>query len=373
MVEVDWRSIARSEKSLGGEGSNLLRLRARNNVALDVLDAATPDDDGEGPANGGWFNTPAGPMLFIEGLPEQVNPWIERLALQLAHAGVVGDLGGGQTVNTTRIAWARSLDSPHPGWSALLGYRPVPNYLALETLWACGEEALDQAVSHAIDWMCAHGGGVLANVALRADFWADPTAAKKILTAGATKEHVATSQVLNEDRAEIRDVKKHGTTAISLTSRSARVGWRETIGELRAALLAAPLEHVSVAMVSPRDWGDLLHTGEPTYYDRPGYSWYPNRWDEFSLDPCGIQILTNRHLSQAANLDNWAVTRLDPEHFLVESHDLGAWYSQPLQWNEDVHPDLMDQARQDFGEMILTPTIAQRHGLVGNPRFKNTP
>ncbi len=83
VVDVDRAGIARTAKKLGGEGTNVLLLRTSTSYDMSVLDAALPEDHGDSPANGGWSAGPKGWMLLIEGLDEQVDPWIEELARAL--------------------------------------------------------------------------------------------------------------------------------------------------------------------------------------------------------------------------------------------------------------------------------------------------
>ena len=383
MVDVDWRSIARVGKLMGGEGANLLQLKSKAKYKPETLNAATPEDLGDSPANGGWFSTPTGPMLFLEGLPDVVNPWVEQLALRFADARIEGTLAGGRSVNETTIKWAMELQesvySPRPGqedrpvhhrWCGLLGYRSVPNWWEVDSHWTCGPDSLNAATAHAFDWMSAKGGRVLANVDLRADFWVDRPAAEAIFTSEAERRGTAVSKLFSEERSETRQVTKSGFNEIALIVQSSRTTWQEMIAELRAALIAAPLQWVSIAMISQPDWGGFSFAGQDAYYDRAGYHWYPHRWDEFTLDACGIQILTDRHLARANDLTAWQTTRLDAQHFLVESRDLDAWYARPLRWNENVDAALIARARSDFGEMILTPAQAKAQDMVGNPRFK---
>jgi len=383
MVEVDWRSIARVGKLMGGEGENLLQLKSKTKYDVETLDAATPEDHGDSPANGGWFATPPGPMLFIEGLPDEVNPWIELLAHRFAEGGIVGSLTGGRSVNETTIKWAtelgESVSYPRPGlenqpvhhrWCGLFGYRSDARWWEAGSEWSCGQDSLGRAADHALEWMCAEGGRVMANVDLRANFWVDPSAAATIFKSEAGRSGTAVSKVFNEERSETREVVKSWFNEIALVVQSSRTPWQEMISELRAALTAAPLQWLSIAMISHADWAGLLSSGAKPHYDRSGYQWYPNRWDEFTLDPCGIQILTDKHLAQAHDLTDWQTTRLDEHHFLVESRDLDAWYSHPLRLHESLDSELMARARSDFGQMILTSALAKDHDMVGNPRFK---
>lgn len=366
-MDVDWVGIARAERSLGGE-QNLLLLKSKQRYEAGLLDEAVPDDDGEGLANGGWFSGPPGWMLFIEGLPGQMNPWIQQLADRLNTAGVEGTLTGARTVGPP--AWATTDELMFgPGLSAALGYQPVDGFWRLPG-WGCGSDTLEQAVSHGIDWMCAHGGRAQANINLRADFWADPATAKQILIGQANNTNVSMSNSYQQERQEIREVDILRPGAVSLTSRAGQTDWTETVSEFRAALLQAPLERLSIAMVSHLTWGSWLMSPIPgtDYFDRLAYDRFPDRWHEFTLDPCGIQVLTDQHLTKANDLSGWTTTRLDEHHYLVEAKDLAAWYATPLLKTDPVDPDLLAQARADFGGMILTHTIAEELDMTHKPK-----
>jgi hypothetical protein len=366
-MDVDWVGVARVERSLGGE-QNLLLLKSKRRYEADLLDEAVPVDDGEGLANGGWFSGPPGWMLFIEGLPEQMTPWIQQLADRLAAAGVEGTLTGARTVGPPSWASADELMFG-PRLNCLLGYQPADGFWRLPG-WGCGGDALEQAVSHGVDWMCAQGGRAQANIELRANFWVDPATAKQILIGQANSTNVSVSNSYQPERQEIRGVDILRPGAVSLTSRAGRTGWAETIGEFRAALLQAPVERLSIAMISHLTWGDWLMSPIPgtDYFDRFAYDRFPDRWHEFTLDPCGIQILTDQHLAKAGDLSGWTTTRLDEHHYLVEARDLAAWYAKPLLKTDPVDPDLLAQARADFGGMILTHAIAEELDMTHKPK-----
>lgn len=72
------------------------------------------------------------------------------------------------------------------------------------------------------------------------------------------------------------------------------------------------------------------------------------------LEPCGIQILTGHHLDSSNDLSAWRTIRLDDSHMLVEARDLEPWYATRRRPHEHLDPQLMAQARDDFGAMILT-------------------
>ena len=120
MVDVNWGGIARASKALGGEGTNILAVRTTTPCDVDVLDAALPPDAGDGPANGDGSLAPKGWLLLVEGLDEQVNPWIEHLAARLSEAGVQGTLTGAGSVGPP--VWAQRM-KPDMGLYAVVGFR----------------------------------------------------------------------------------------------------------------------------------------------------------------------------------------------------------------------------------------------------------
>lgn len=172
-MDVDWAGLDRSAKSIGGE-QNLLLLKTKVRYDVVTLDDAVPVDDGEGLANGGWFLGPPGWMLFIEGSDAQMHSWVDELAAKLSDAGVEGILTGARTVGPP--AWGRDLYRL-PGLSALFGYQP--DLELVPQGWACGPDVLDRVVDHGVEWLCADGAQVQADIRLRADFWASPVSAKR--------------------------------------------------------------------------------------------------------------------------------------------------------------------------------------------------
>jgi hypothetical protein len=127
-------------------------------------------------------------------------------------------------------------------------------------------------------------------------------------------------------------------------------------------------------MVSHRKWMTFLHKGYGLQDGDPfhgkAYGWHPERWHEFALEPCGIQILTNQHLAAARDLSSWRTTRLDDDHLLVEARDLEPWYANPPRDSDPLDATLLQTAYADFGDMILTPQRAQTLGLDVKPDFQ---
>ncbi|WP_110180949.1 hypothetical protein [Nocardioides solisilvae] len=84
-------------------------------------------------------------------------------------------------------------------------------------------------------------------------------------------------------------------------------------------------------------------------------------------DAFGVQLLTSAHLERAHDLSRWRVEQVAAERYLVSAADLEPWVTrQPREPHRphDVAPrpfDVQEQARADFGAMILTPETINAH------------
>ena len=90
----------------------------------------------------------------------------------------------------------------------------------------------------------------------------------------------------------------------------------------------------------------------------------------FTPDVAGLQLLTDAHLDRAHDLTGWKTTKLAAGRHLVEARDLGAWYAEA-----DPDPGLLEQARRDFGSMILTAEAIVDHnpwrdGVLDHMRWR---
>lgn len=130
--------------------------------------------------------------------------------------------------------------------------------------------------------------------------------------------------------------------------------WHERLEQVRETLRWTPAQV---------DLGYITHLRsnyaiwEPSVHAQPwphveGYQVRDSRplMKNFTPDAYGIQLLTDAHLERTHDLSAWSITEITPGRHLVEHPDLAAWYADP-------HPDpqLIEQARADFGEAILTP------------------
>lgn len=127
------------------------------------------------------------------------------------------------------------------------------------------------------------------------------------------------------------------------------------VAALREILTALP-EHTDVGFIKhayfpASSWQNLSNALPPMPHIRESHLRYnPHLTTEFVPDAHGIQLLTPHHLDRARSLDDWTVTELPGDRYLVEAADLDAWYAQP-----EPDPEVLAAARADFGDMILTP------------------
>lgn len=142
----------------------------------------------------------------------------------------------------------------------------------------------------------------------------------------------------------------------------AEIRWQERLQAVESALNTVPPHYLDLAFIRPaprytRSWDQIdirlplpdLHESDIRY----------NRHllSRYTPDAHGIHILTDQHLARARDLSSWNIQELGSGRHLVEAEDTTAWYSTPL-----PDQDIVDQARHDFGDMILT-----KETIVANP------
>ncbi len=380
-MEVNHAGIARSSRAMDDEGCFLL-LRTKVPYEVQALDAALPPDEGDSPANGGWFRTKRGWVLLLEGFASERDPFVADLVARMQAAGIEGTLTGassaGEPAWCKEIPWEMQL-------AAVIGFRPQTGRPLFGGGWLGGPEQ-EPAVAQA-------GAHWLAGAAQTASYlgphyfatWSRPADAARLTVRGGS----GLSEAFDEQRREARAMKARTPGILELSARAADYPWRDTVGALRAALVGLPLAEVSFAMVTHRDWVGLSDRGpkDGELYVGPVFQYHPELWAQFIPEPCGIQVLTNTHIGAAHDLSGWLTTRLDDNHVLVEARDLEPWYAVPRRgytvkvrdepWFKDPGPgytaipdEVLSPARRDFGDMLLTPQRARDLGLDVKPDFR---
>lgn len=72
-------------------------------------------------------------------------------------------------------------------------------------------------------------------------------------------------------------------------------------------------------------------------------------WSDYVIDAAGINLLTDRHLARASDLSGWDIEEVAADRFLVSARDLAPWFA-----GRAAPGEVIDKARRDFGDMILS-------------------
>ncbi len=146
------------------------------------------------------------------------------------------------------------------------------------------------------------------------------------------------------------------------------LGWQARLDQLRP-IMVAQAQHLDVAFIRHHQHelpvpAYLASHYRLPYFDGTSYNLARHAWYCHTPDAHGIQILTDSHLEQASDLTRWHIQSLGNDRHLVQAPDLQPWYSAAT-----PDPDVLDRARQDFGEIILSPDNWPGPGLtpVRNP------
>jgi hypothetical protein len=367
-VEVNHAGIARSARAMGDDGCFLL-LRTKVRYEVGVLDAVLPPDEGDSPANGGWCRAKPGWVLLLEGLASERDPFVADLVSRMQAAGIEGTLTGASSARgpawSAHVPYMKQL-------AAVIGFRPQPGRRWLDDGWIGGPEQELAVIDPGARWLAGAAQTVIFHGPHEFSSWSEPAAAARLTVRGGALRGAAVSEAYDEQRRETRRMTVYGPGILQLAVEAAAYPWHEMVSALRDALLGLPLAQVSVAMVTHRDWISLSQRyqadGEP--YNGFAFAFHPERRAQLIPEPSGIQVLTNTHLDAAHDLSGWITTRLEHDHFLVEARDPGPWYAEPRRGNQLVHGEVIEQARRDFGDMLLTPQRARDLGLDTKPDFQ---
>jgi hypothetical protein len=366
VVEVNHAGIARSARTMDDEGCFLL-LRTKVRYEVQVLDAVLPPDEGDSPANGGWFRAKPGWVLLLEGFASERDPFVTDLVSRMQAAGIEGTLTGARSAGGP--AW--SADVPYETQlAAVIGFRPQTGRRLLDG-WIGGPEQEPAVIDAGARWLAGAAQTVIFGGPHGFSSWSEPAAAARLTVRGGALRGAAVSEAYDEQRREIRRMTVYDPGVLMLAAAAVVYPWPEMVAALRAAVLGLPLAEVSVAMVTHRDWASLSQGPEGgELYAGHAFRFHPERWSQFIPEPSGIQVLTNTHLDAAHDLSGWVTTRLDEDHVLVQARDLGPWYAEPRREYIPLPDEVLLPARRDFGDMLLTPQRARDLGLDTKPDFQ---
>lgn len=137
----------------------------------------------------------------------------------------------------------------------------------------------------------------------------------------------------------------------------------QVYGDPRAAsTLLAPLialaPHATLGLIRTSAPYTLSLTGIASAYplagevEEHGFRSHRHLLADHVPDAHGIQVLTERHLARAHDLSAWDITDLGAGRHLVAAADLAPWYDAAV-----PAPEVLAQARRDFGPMLLSSAL----------------
>ncbi|MDO4784370.1 MAG: hypothetical protein Q3997_04720 [Propionibacteriaceae bacterium] len=359
-MEIDWVKINRTARQYENE-ANMLALTSCSTTDITLLDSLLPDwdnNDQEEPNNGGWFTTPQGPLIFLEGTPHDTTPWINELAHNLTQAGITGTLTGATIA--TRGRWAKSIEDDLPETCLSLGFQSCPLKARYICEWSTTDPRLPhQLITPGLDWLTEHHADLLQSTG-RADFWTNPTTAHTILAERIKNAPTTLTRSYHRDRKEVRSFSLLTPCATELGVVRGDNDWRQRLDTLLEALPRFPLHQLSIGFIShyPFRWH---HERNRVWRD------HPELWQDYIPAPLGVLIVTAKHLDKANNLTRWTTTQLTPTHYLLQTTNPQPWLDAPTRDSITLDHELLALAQHDLGDMILTPTTAEKLGLDPYP------
>lgn len=332
-----------------------------------VLDAMSAGDRAAEAATGARELSPAseGPSRLALGPPTYVlslvhletdadlDTWVAAFAAHLEASGVSGTVGP-HTRKRSRL-WDQVEQIPWPQLSAYIAYvvvDPRPSdWAALG--WNVSEEAtariLAEVAAAAPDHATTFFNGGLVQLE------ASPEVAASAVARQLQRDPATYVAHVTPDAAQVDWT---GYWMNGLASRHLYAPdetWDRRVDKLIRSLVAtASLVEQAFVQYSPlRDlgWDNLGHSQAPPP-PVPGYTfrYHPCLLQTVVPDARGALVVRDAHLERAHDLTRWNVQPIQDGRHLLTAHDLEPWFASP-----DVDPDLLDQARRDFGDMIVKP------------------
>ncbi len=292
---------------------------------------------------------------------------LSDLAEQLTAAGFSGSIRGHEVENLALLQ--EEFDTPLPPFATMAftidpPYQDGPFYDSgvVEGRWGVPEQRTRALAQEWADWAVPVTGAAVAGTP---DTDVDRDDAADVLVAAlrglgrAVRAELLGRPVGSPVTRRIR-ARKFGEVMIGTTGLPPdRIPQALDLLHQHVLPQAQDLDYAAIRVASPtaNKW---TASGDP---GKLWYKWIRHLWPEYVAYPNGIQILTDAHLDKARDLStNWTVTSAAPGRWLVQAKDLVPWFDKidekAALWQRPyLDPDLLTQARHDFGDMILTPDI----------------
>lgn len=332
-------------------------------VVEQVREAVTAANSAAAPGTvqGGFTTwTPRGVAVHLFATPrvsatrrDAVRGWLTAFAGSLSAAGLSGKVGTSGTWFPDTDHLGRELTHP----SAFVGYR-LSRYAPWGepfTGWQVDEETTrllaERIEAHAESVADAQSWAALAGPSVPI---ADQEISAFLAATAAFVDGPKIVYLLSTDQTayNLYSMASHGQCVTQTVDPT--TDWRTQVeGQVQLLLLAPEAADVGMlknTWTSAASWDQsTVRDLHPTVRDPLDYLMNRHLWGEYVIDAAGVNLLTGKHLQHARDLDEWTIEEVAPDRFLVSAGDLEPWFRGMA-----APPEVVDKARADFGDMILS-------------------
>lgn len=360
-VTVDGAAVVRAWVSRGSEQAWLELVTADPNA--DEVSAVVQSTLPEGVEEVG-AKTRRGYVTLVDATEpaNELVAWLDTLATRLTSTGFTGALRAAHAIDAA--PWLHGSDDGwvfgHPwspaafiAWSGdLSGFTEIGRGPTVLGEWPQPSAVVDSLCEAAAEWVA---GGGADRVFVLGGFGIDVGDAAPLaplLRRAARMRQTGALVCSNPARPSGRRITLRAGMGIGQVLGEVD-HWRERIDAVRPLMLERPdLVDIAYVRTSPTGligWGQQEQPMPLPAMDAGNLTTHRHLLTEYTPDAHGLQVLRDAHLEKAHDLGNWVITDLGHGRHLVEAPDLKAWYGSG-------GPDgtIIEQARLDFGSMILT-------------------
>jgi hypothetical protein len=362
-VSVDLAKLKRQRREFG-DGVLVLLADCPDASAAEVV--ATEADfafaggafKGLSPMKAGVAPSPAGPVFVLEPAPPQLWAWLEELARRLVARGLNGTLTA--AIPAKWEPWFET--RPPETWIGATAFYPGWHYDDAPR-WAWNDQVAHDVPQLAVQWCLTGAERVFIHTGILTQV--DPRDLPPVVTmatkrGGGTKVWAggpdpARLRAINFDTRGFAGclVKDDHSLTEQVDAVSALFTWHPEL--MSHAFIRRFYSTAEPQFISNHDFGPFPL--DPVKWASPRNS---HLIDRLILDAHAIQLLTTAHLERAANLDSWIIDEVAPDRHLVKAKDLTPWLT-----DRAPDPDILNQARHDFGRMIATPELVAELKATG--------
>jgi hypothetical protein len=341
--------FARDRSSVAGDDAVSTAVEVANrrfSNLEDIMSAARP------------ATTPHGPVAHVQECDsnEALDAWLTGLAASLQEQGWSGKVREIRTEETPYDRPGNHVEALGAGVvlpvdRSVLDARLVAG--GSGESWLVDPDTTRQALGPAVEFVLRSPGELFLRHGLT-QFRIDPAdAANLVAKAIAAGPPVALTRAAQGGDVARVYLGRLGHVHYELRSQSG--GWAAEVSTL-STQLRAHADHAEYGLVRriwsvAVGWNGLVdrHPPRPPSV-RGSYAWFTRHLESSRVpDAYGHQLLTGEHLNHAHDLGHWRVEQVSARLYGVTAREPEAWFA-----NEKPPSGVLDRARADFGDMILT-------------------